>query len=65
MGTGLFSANECRKRNQQKHRDNGLCVDCSKKVQDGRKYCKYHLIKRKERMDRRKEEIKDLNSYKN
>jgi len=41
--SGLFSRNEIKKRNQHKHKANGLCVSCSQKAKKGHTYCEKHL----------------------
>lgn len=55
MSTGLFSRNDVRKRNKLKHKEAGLCVDCSKKAVKGKNLCEYH----KKKYSKRRKIIQD------
>lgn len=41
---GLFSRNEGRKRNKEKHTALGLCIRCSKKAIKGDLRCRKHIL---------------------
>ena len=40
---GFESRTITRKRNKNKHKINGLCIYCSKKVEKNKVMCKHHL----------------------
>lgn len=44
MGHAGFESNtNSKRRNRIKHNSEGKCYSCSKKVVDGKNYCKYHI----------------------
>ena len=40
---GFRSRTITKKRHRDKHRENGLCSNCSKQVEKGKRLCEYHL----------------------
>ncbi len=51
---GFASRTPTRKRNQDKHREEGKCLLCSRKVKKGRTRCEYHLkYQREHRRDKK------------
>ncbi len=47
MASGLICRNEIKRRHRQKHKDNGICVDCSEKAAEGKVRCNFHLNQQK------------------
>lgn len=41
--TGFISVNAIRRRHYKKHIDGGLCPHCSRKSEEDRVLCEYHL----------------------
>ncbi len=55
MGTKQRTEN--RKRNRDKHKEEGLCPYCIEKVEKDKSLCKYHLNYRKENQKKYRENL--------
>jgi len=45
---GYISSTKVRRRNKDRHTEQGLCRMCSRKTNEGRLHCEYHLNLAKE-----------------
>jgi len=61
MVNSIFSRYSARKKNQQKHKDAGLCVHCSKKAEPNKTCCSKHL---KYQRESQRKHIKNLKKMK-